>query len=212
MRWLSRDDIFVRSAPGFIEPCLPTPSQRVPIGSGWVYEIKHDGYRLMVRKTGDAVRIYTRRGADWTKRFPRIVSSVRKPQAESVLLDGEGVICGDNGLAIFDKLHSKLNDERVLLYAFDLLELNSDDCRRVLLDERKSRLRKLLRKRTDGILYNDHMESDGQLVFEHACQFGCEGIVAKRSDSLYRSGRSKSWPKIKNPKSPAMRRIEEKTF
>jgi len=134
------------------------------------------------------------------------------PKVETIVLDGEGVICDNNGLAIFGKLHSKLNDERVLLYAFDLLELNSDDCRRVLLDERKSRLRKLLRKRTDGILYNDHMESDGQLVFEHACQFGCEGIVAKRSDSLYRSGRSKSWLKIKNPKSPAMRRIEEGTF
>ena len=191
MRWLS-DDIFVRSAPGFIEPCLPTPSLRVPTSPGWLFEIKHDGYRLMVRKTGDAVRIYTRRGADWTKRFPRIVSSVRKLQAETVLLDGEGVICDDNGLAIFDKLHSKLNDERVLLYTFDLLELNGDDCRRVPLDERKSRLRKLLRKRADGILYNDHIESDGQLVFEHACQFGCEGIVAKRADSLYRSGRSKA--------------------
>ena len=77
---------------------------------------------------------------------------------------------------------------------------------------RKSRLRKLLGKRSDGILYNDHMESDGQLVFEHACQFGCEGIVAKRADSLYRSGRSKSWLKIKNPKSPAMLRVEEGTF
>ena len=110
MRWLSRDDIFVRSAPGFIEPCLPTPSQRVPVGPGWVYEIKHDGYRLMVRKTGDRVRIYARRGVDWTKRFPRIVSRVRNLPAQTVLIDGEGVICDDNGLAIFDKLHSKLND------------------------------------------------------------------------------------------------------
>ena len=212
MRWLSRDDIFVRSAPGFIEPCLPTPSRRVPIGPGWVYEIKHDGYRLMVRKAGERVRIYTRRGVDWTKRFPRVVSSVRKLRAQSVLLDGEGVICDDNGLAVFDKLHSKLNDESVMLYAFDMLELDGEDCRRERLDDRKSRLRKLLGKRSDGILYNDHMESDGQLVFEHACQFGCEGIVAKRADSLYRSGRSKSWLKIKNPKSPAMLRVEEGTF
>jgi ATP-dependent DNA ligase len=105
MRWLSRDDIFVRSALGFVEPCLPTPSQRAPVGPGWVYEIKHDGYRLMIRKSDDRVRIYTRRGADWTKRFPRIVSSMRKLRIESVLLGGEGVICDDNGLAIFDKLH-----------------------------------------------------------------------------------------------------------
>ena len=78
MRWLSRNDLFIRSAPGSIEPCLPTPSRRVPNGPGWLYEIKHDGYRLMVRKEGDRVRIYTRRGVDWTTRFPRIVSSVRK--------------------------------------------------------------------------------------------------------------------------------------
>ena len=173
MRWLSRDEIFIRSAPGFIEPCLPTPSLRVPTSPGWLYEIKHDGYRLMVRKTGNAVRIYTRRGVDWTKRFPRIVSSVRKLPAEAVLLDGEGVICDDNGLAIFDKLHSKLNDASVMLYAFDMLELDGEDCRQARLDERKSRLRKLLGKQSDGILYTDHMADDGQLVFEHACQFGC---------------------------------------
>lgn len=212
MRWLFRDDILVSSAPGFIPPCLPSNTPRVPIGPGWLYEIKHDGYRLMVRKSGDRVRIYTRRGADWTKRFPRIVSSVRKLRIDSVLLDGEGVICDENGLAIFDRLHSKQHDESVILYAFDMLEADDEDCRRQRLDERKSRLRKLLRKRSDGILYSDHMDRDGDLVFEHACRFGCEGIVAKRAESMYRSGRSKSWLKIKNPKSPAVLRIEEGTF
>ena len=137
---------------------------------------------------------------------------VRKLKADSILLDGEGVICDDNGLAIFDKLHSKLNDQHIFLYAFDMLEIDGEDCRRMRLDARKAQLRKLLRKRSDGILYNDHMDGDGQRVFEHACQFGCEGIVAKRADSLYRSGRSKSWLKIKNPKSPAMLRVEEGTF
>ena len=126
--------------PGFIEPCLPTPAARAPTGADWVHEIKHDGYRLMVRRSGDRVRIYTRRGADWTHRFPRIVEGTRKLRVSSVLLDGEGVICDDNGLAIFDRLHSKADDESVFLYAFDLLELNGDDCRRLQLGKRKSQL------------------------------------------------------------------------
>ena len=78
MRWLSRDDVFVRTAPGFIEPCLPTPSQRVPIGPGWVYEIKHDGYRLIVRREGDSVRLFTRRGYDWSNRYPAFARAAAK--------------------------------------------------------------------------------------------------------------------------------------
>ena len=72
--------------PGFIEPCLPTPAARAPSGTGWVHEIKHDGYRLMVRRSGDRVRIYTRRGADWTHRFPRIVEGIRKLRASSFVM------------------------------------------------------------------------------------------------------------------------------
>ena len=198
--------------PGFIEPCLPTPAARAPTGPDWVHEIKHDGYRLMVRRSGDRVRIYTRRGADWTHRFPRIVEGTRKLRVSSVLLDGEGVVCDDNGLAIFDKLHSKANDESVFLYAFDLLELNGDDCRRLQLGKRKSQLQHLLARTTNGIHYNEHLQDDGQIVFEKACKFGCEGIVAKRIDSPYRSGRSRTWIKVKNPNSPAALRIEEGTF
>jgi bifunctional non-homologous end joining protein LigD len=85
-----------------------------------------------------------------------------------------------------------------MLYAFDMLEADGADCRLQRLDARKSHLRKLIRKRNDGILYSDHMDRDGELVLERACHFGCEGIVAKRADSLYRSGRTKTWLKIKN--------------
>jgi bifunctional non-homologous end joining protein LigD len=166
----------------------------------------------MVRRAGDRVRICTRRGADWTHRFPRIVERVRKLRASSILLDGEGVICDDNGLAIFDRLHGKQNDGDVFLYTFDLLELESDDCRRRPLGERKAKLKRLLARANDGARYVDQLAEDNRVVFEHACQFGCEGIVAKRIDSPNRSGRSKAWIKVKNPHSPAALRIEDGTF
>jgi ATP-dependent DNA ligase len=92
----------VRPAAGFIEPCIPTLAAKPPAGPQWVYEIKHDGYRLMVRKAGDRVRIYTRRGADWTARYPLIADAARALKARSALLDGEGVICGPDGVANFD--------------------------------------------------------------------------------------------------------------
>src|SRR5581483_3686070 len=91
MRWNNSSS--VRPAPGFMEPCLPSAATQAPTGADWVYEIKHDGYRLMVRKhDDDRVRIYTRRGADWTKRFPLVAEAVRKLKVRSILLDGEGVI------------------------------------------------------------------------------------------------------------------------
>jgi bifunctional non-homologous end joining protein LigD len=99
-----------------------------PADDRHVYEIKHDGYRLVVRKADGKVRIYSRRGADFTKRFSRIVEAVQGMRARSIILDGEGVICDDNGLAIFDALHSKQRDDEVSLYAFDLLELDACRC------------------------------------------------------------------------------------
>src|SRR6476646_6441238 len=91
------------------------------------------------------------------------------------LIISEGVVCDDNGLAIFDKLHSKLHDHSVMLYAFDMLEADGADCRLQRLDASKSHLRKLIRKRNDWILCSDHIDRDGELVFERACHFGCEG-------------------------------------
>jgi len=182
------------------------------MGPLWFHEIKHDGYRLLVRKSAGKVRIYTRRGADWTHRFPLIVEGASQVRAQSFYMDGEGVICGDDGIAIFDELHSKANDHAVFLYAFDLLELEGDDLRRSPLEDRKRRLQSLLGRKRSRIVYNDHLKSDGEAFFTHACKLGCEGIVSKRRDLSYRSGRAKGWLKIKNPNSPAVLRIEEGTF
>jgi bifunctional non-homologous end joining protein LigD len=88
---------------------LSTNAAKAPAGPLWIHEIKHDGFRLLVRKRDKAVRIYTRRGADWTHRFPLIVEAARRLKATSFYLDGEGVICGKNGVAVFDKLHNRAN-------------------------------------------------------------------------------------------------------
>ena len=165
-----------------------------------------------MRKSSGKVRIYTRRGADWTKRFPAIVDAAAKIKAASFYIDGEGVVCGTDGVALFDKLHNKANDAAVFLYAFDLLELDGEDLRPVPLEQRKSYLRKVLSRRKSGIVYNEHLDGNGSMIFQHACRLGLEGVVSKRRDLPYRSGRTKSWLKTKNPKSPAVLRIEDSTF
>jgi bifunctional non-homologous end joining protein LigD len=104
----------VRPRPnGFIEPCLPSPAPKPPAGAGWLHEIKHDGFRLMALKMpvpdktrGDAigVRLFTRRGLDWTDRYPSIAAAVAALPCRSCLIDGEVVICGDDGIPLFDRL------------------------------------------------------------------------------------------------------------
>ena len=168
---------------------------------------------MIVRKSsGDQARIYIRRGADWTARFPAIVEAALRLKATSFYLDGEGVVCDENGLAVFDRLHSKGYDEAAHLFAFDLLEIDGADIRREPLWERKRRLRKLIGRSKSRILYNEHIEDDGETIYRHACLVGCEGIVSKRLDLSYTSGRVKCWVKVKNPKAPAALRIEEETF
>jgi ATP-dependent DNA ligase len=197
--------------PGFVEPCIPTPAGKIPDGPLWVHELKHDGYRLIIKRQDDRVRLFTRGGYDWTDRYPRIVQAVRKLRVKSFVIDGEAVICDRKGRADFDKLHARGHDADVTLYAFDLLELDGNDWAVRDLEDRKDRLARLL-KHSQDLRYNPHFEGDGGAIFKHACKLGLEGIVSKRRDLPYRPGPSKSWVKIKNPKSPAMLRVKEGTF
>jgi hypothetical protein len=116
-----------RRTDGFIEPCIPTLAAKPPSGSGWVHEIKHDGYRLIVRRDGATVRLFTRRGHDWTDRYPAIARAAAKLRAKSFTLDGEAVVCGPDGVAMFDALHRRGTVAEAMLYAFDLLELDGAD-------------------------------------------------------------------------------------
>jgi bifunctional non-homologous end joining protein LigD len=174
-----------------------------------VHEIKHDGYRLIVRRDGPAVRLFTRRGHDWTNRYPAIVAAAVRLRATSFTLDGEAAVCGVDGVAVFDALHRRGTVTEAMLYAFDLLELDGQDFRPLSLGERKAKLAKLLARAPIGIAYNEHTDDDGAAVSRHACKMGLEGIVSKRLTAPYRSGPSRDWLKVKNPDSSAMRRARE---
>jgi bifunctional non-homologous end joining protein LigD len=153
---------------GFIPPCIPTRAYKVPSGPGWVHEIKHDGYRLQVRRDGEAVRLFTRRGYDWTERYPAIAAAAAKVRAQSFTLDGEAVVCGADGIAVFDALHRRGTVSEAMLYAFDLLELDGEDLRGLPLGERKKRLARLVGKRRLGIVLSDPTDEDGAMLFSSA--------------------------------------------
>jgi ATP-dependent DNA ligase len=175
-----------------------------------VHEVKHDGYRLIVRRDGDTVRLFTRRGYDWTARYPAIASTAAKLRARSFTLDGEACVCGPDGVAVFDALHRYGTVSEAMLYAFDLLELDGEDLRAMPLSDRKKRLARLVDKRRRlGIVLSTYTDYDGAAVFRHACWMGLEGIVSKRLSAPYRSGPSRDWIKVKNPDSPAMIRARE---
>lgn len=194
---------------GFIPPCLASVAQRVPIGPGWLYEIKHDGYRMQLRKRGEQVRLFTRRGFDWTERYSWPVEAGATLKARSCTIDGELVVADAQGMADFGKLHSRCFDHLAFLYGFDLLELNGEDLRSRPLIERKAMLAALLRRADPGIRLCDHDERDGRALFMAACRMGLEGLVCKRASSVYRSGRSKSWIKVKNKSAPGYMRVRD---
>jgi len=197
---------------GFIAPCLPTKTDKLPSGSQWLHEIKHDGFRIIARKTGAQVRLYSRPGNDLTHRFPLIIETLARLRSRSCIIDGEAAACDDNGVASFDLVRQQRANGSIFLYAFDLIELNGDDLRRDPLEVRKTTLRGMLVKAGLGLRFNEHMEGDGPTVFAHACKMGLEGIVSKRKASAYRSGRSPDWLKMKNANAPAVKREEEEDW
>jgi len=192
------------------EPCLPRPAKTPPAGPGWIHEIKHDGYRIIARRDQGGVRLITRKGHDFTARFPLAAAAVAALPARSFLIDGEAIACDDNGLAVFEMIRH--HHREVELCAFDLLELDGEDLRSSAIEDRKRTLARLLRRSSPGIVLNEHFNGDGAVVYRHACALGCEGIVSKRLGSPYRSGRADCWVKVKNPASPAVKRQAEEDW
>ena len=179
--------------PGFIEPALATSIDKVPSGQRWCHEIKFDGYRVQVHLANEAVKVYTRRGNDWTKRFKKIADDAWHISAGSAIIDGEVVVPAADGSTDFSVLQNELRGKstKIVMVAFDLLYLNGYDLRKLSLIERKSHLKKLIAE-TD-LQFSESFEVDGGEMYAHTCKVGLEGVVSKVRDSHYASGRGNNW-------------------
>jgi bifunctional non-homologous end joining protein LigD len=188
--------------PNFLPPSLATLSATAPGGAGWVHEIKFDGYRIQARLGRGNVKLLTRKGLDWTDKFPNIAEAVRKLSARTALIDGEIVVENTHGVSDFSLLQAALKEgerKRFVYYVFDLLHLDGRDLGELPLHDRKAALEELVgaAKPDAAIRYSEHFEKDGAHVLEEACQMHLEGIVSKRIDAHYRPGRSDTFIKTK---------------
>jgi bifunctional non-homologous end joining protein LigD len=192
--------LLVNSIPRFVEPQLCLLVDRPPAEAGWGHEVKFDGYRAQLRVSGGVATVNTRRGLDWTKQFAAIAKDARG--LPDCLIDGEVVALAHNDIPSFAALQAALaeeSSENLIFFAFDLLFQGREDLRHLPLDERKRRLEKLLTDSDIGerIRYVQHFESRADTVLLSACKMELEGIVSKRLDSPYVSGRSGNWTKAK---------------
>ena len=122
---------------GIIEPCLPSPAKAPPSGPGWLHEIKHDGFRTLARRDAAGVRLITRNGSDFTDHFPFIAMALKSLPVRSCMIDGEAIVCDENGLAVFELIRGHGSKTSAVLCAFDLLELDGRDLRRRPIEEAK---------------------------------------------------------------------------
>jgi bifunctional non-homologous end joining protein LigD len=199
MLWRTPSARFWRNLPtGFIQPCQPTLVANPPAGPGWLHEVKHDGFRILARKQGERVEVWSRRGAVFNDRFPRIAEAVGALTVDNALIDGEAVVFLPDGHSDFVALLTKAGGEQASLVAFDLLSLEGDDLRQHPLEERREALSQLVAG-VDDIRFSESVADDGALVFAKARDLGLEGIVSKRAGSRYRSGASRNWLKCLNP-------------
>jgi bifunctional non-homologous end joining protein LigD len=182
--------------PGFISPALASSVDKAPAGDRWIHEIKFDGYRVQIHLANESIKVFTRRGHDWTKRFKKVAGDAWHIKAGSAIIDGEVVVPAADGTTDFSVLQKELRgtSAKIVLIAFDLLYLNGRDLRKLPLVERKATLKKII----DGtdIQFSESFSVDGRQMFEHVCKLGLEGVVSKVADSAYPTGaRSNNWVK-----------------
>ncbi|CAH1672586.1 DNA ligase (ATP) [Hyphomicrobiales bacterium] len=198
-------DLFSDPMPDRVEPCLARLASKAPAGADWAFEVKWDGYRLAVHIERRHVRIITRAGHDWTNRFPTIARDVLDLGVDSAILDGEAVVLDERGAADFGALQRALGGRggkrpaaEAVLYVFDLLYLDGQDLRILELEERRQMLEQLIGRTPHGaIRFSEEIDAQGEPFLQQACNLGLEGIIAKRRDASYHSGRGGEWLKIK---------------
>lgn len=189
----------IKTLPSFIAPQLCTLLERPPTDAGWVHEVKLDGYRLQLRVSGGHGHLRTRKGLDWTEKFPMIAAEAAA--LPDCIIDGEAVALDAGGAPSFAALQAALSEERtsnVVFFAFDLLCTKGLDLQERPLLERKAALQELLATSAlEHVRFVEHFETRGDAVLRSACEMGLEGIVSKRRDAPYRSGRAGTWTKTK---------------
>jgi len=185
--------------PQFIAPELATLVSEPPRTGEWVYEVKHDGYRMLARLAKRDARLFTRSGKDWTDRLPHLAKELKRLKLEESWLDGEIVVQRADGRSSFQALQNAFDagaDSRIVYFVFDAPYLKGIDQTRLPLAERKSALAAALGK-SAVVRFSEHLEGEAHQALERACKLGLEGLIGKRADSLYESGRTKSWIKLK---------------
>lgn len=187
--------------PEFVEPTLATLVPSAPGGERWVHEIKFDGYRLQARIEGGRVKLLTRSGLDWTKKFGKaVIAALHDLPVATALIDGEIVVETSGGASDFSALQADLSEgrrDRFVFYVFDLLHLDGYDLTKVPLIRRKELLLQLIGSEVGTIRYSSHFEENGDLVLRYACRLSLEGVVSKLRDAPYRGGRGRNWVKSK---------------
>jgi len=187
--------------PPFVAPCLATLVDKPPASDRWEHEIKFDGYRIQARLDHGKVKLLTRKGLDWTDKFPTVAAAIAKLSADTALIDGELVSEDAAGISRFSLLQQDLSSgrhDRMVFYAFDLLHLDGFDLRLLALRERKTALAKLIGHKARGALrFSESLTESGPVLLKQACKMGLEGIISKLTDAPYRSGRGREWLKAK---------------
>ena len=171
---------------------------RPPAGPDWTHEIKHDGFRVLACKQGERVKVWSRRGADFTYRFTSIADAVRSLNTDDALIDGEAVVQRIDGRSDFSALRTNRGGAQATLVAFDLLRLDDEDLQLRAIEARRKALSRLVDS-TKAIVFSEALAAEGAVVFAKACELGLEGIVSKRAGSFFESGKSRNWPKTINP-------------